>query len=148
MQLIKGFKQKIDICIINFKNMKNEEKYITEEHQDHVKWTKDLEFYTEDLAFLRKQLEEVSSKNTATEVKQEVEKYQNQFIIQKNEIDILNHAINAEEELLVENVVDNPVAVDHRKVEDNVSLRDRVETFAKLFKEMKEEFNTFLAKNF
>ncbi|MFC3809273.1 hypothetical protein [Lacihabitans lacunae] len=128
--------------------MKNEEKYITEEHQDHVKWTKDLEFYTEDLAFLRKQLEEVSSKNTATEVKQEVEKYQNQFIIQKNEIDILNHAINAEEELLVENVVDNPVAVDHRKVEDNVSLRDRVETFAKLFKEMKEEFNTFLAKNF
>jgi L-lactate utilization protein LutC len=128
--------------------MKNEEKYITEEHQDHVKWTKDLEFYTEDLAFLRKQLEEVSSKNTATEVKQEVEKYQNQFIIQKNEIDILNHAINAEEELLVENVVDNPVAVDHRKVEDNVSLRDRVETFAKLFKEMKGEFNTFLAKNF
>lgn len=128
--------------------MKNEEKYITEEHQDHVKWAKDLEFYTEDLAFLRKQLEEVSSKNTATEVKQEVEKYQNQFIIQKNEIDILNHAINAEEELLVENVVDNPVAVDHRKVEDNVSLRDRVETFAKLFKEMKEEFNTFLAKNF
>lgn len=128
--------------------MKNEEKYITEEHQDHVKWTKDLEFYTEDLAFLRKQLEEVSSKNTATEIKQEVEKYQNQFIIQKNEIDILNHAINAEEELLVENVVDNPVAVDHRKVEDNVSLRDRVETFAKLFKEMKEEFNTFLAKNF
>lgn len=128
--------------------MKNEEKYITEEHQDHVKWTKDLEFYTEDLAFLRKQLEEVSSKNTATEVKQEVEKYQNQFIIQKNEIDILNHAINAEEELLVENVLDNPVAVDHRKVQDNVSLRDRVETFAKLFKEMKEEFNTFLAKNF
>ena len=40
--------------------MKNEEKYITEEHQDHVKWTKDLEFYTEDLVFLRKKLEELS----------------------------------------------------------------------------------------
>lgn len=128
--------------------MGNEKKYIAEKHEDHIKWTKELEFYAQELDYFKNQLGDLSSKNTANEIKQEVEKFQNQFIIQKNEIDILNHSINAEEDLLVENVKDNIVAVDHRKVVDNVALRDRVETFVQLFKEMKEEFNEFLAKYF
>ncbi len=127
--------------------MSNNTNYIIDEHQDHIQWIKDLEFYEEDLAFLTSQLEDVSSKNTGSDLKKKVEKFQNQFIIQQNEIDILKHNINKNEEILENKVIENPVAIEHRKMEDDLSLRDRVETFARLFKEMKAEFNSFLAAN-
>jgi hypothetical protein len=121
--------------------------YIFDLHEDHVEWLKTLDFYQDDLEILKKRLAEVSINNTNSEVKHQVEKYQNKFIIQKNEIDLLKHYIKKEEAVLVEDVKANPVASDHRKSLDNEELRNRFNEFGVIFSELKNDFNEFVGKH-
>ena len=117
--------------------------YILDLHADHSEWVKVLDFYKDELQVLKGRLSEISAKNTKKEVKIKVEQFQNKFIIQKEVLDELRHDIKAEENLLQAEIKSNPVAVDHRKMGDNESLRDRIEIFVKLFEELKDEFNSF-----
>jgi hypothetical protein len=76
----------------------------------------------------------------------EVEHFQNQFIIQRDNIDNIAHAIKLNEESLLAEINRNPVAVDHRKLEYHEKEQDLVETFAKNFSGIREEFNRFTSK--
>ena len=49
----------------------------------------------------------------------EVEHFQNQFIVQKQNIDAFLHDINADEHKLVEFAKDHPVALNHVHFEDH-----------------------------
>ncbi len=122
------------------------EKYLNELHKEYSQWNKDLGFYADELATFNHRLEEIITSNTKTEVTSQVEHFQNQFIRQKEVIDILKHDLNAEEAKLVANVKANNVATDHRKTEENLKLVDQYETFKKIFTELKEEFTQFAAK--
>ncbi|MBP6619814.1 MAG: hypothetical protein KA188_06140 [Leadbetterella sp.] len=121
--------------------------YFFDLHEDHIEWLKALDFYEDELFIFKNRLAEVSAKNSSVEVKKEVEKYQNKFIIQKNEIDNLKHYIHGAERDMEEEIKKNPVAVDHRKTIEDTSIRDKMEIFIKLFIELKEEFNEFVGKN-
>lgn len=121
--------------------------YIFALHEDHEEWLNALAFYEDSLKIYQNRLAEVSNKNTDKDVKVLVERFQNQFIIQKEEIDFLKHEIRLDELALQNEVEKNPTASDHRKVNDNVPLRDRYETFVTLFTSMKEDFNEFAGKN-
>jgi hypothetical protein len=96
---------------------------------------------------LKNRLSEVSIKNSSQDIKKSVEQFQNQFIIQKEQIDILNHDIQISEDAIEENIKENPVASDHRKMTEKTDLEGRMDTFKKLFAEMKVSFNDFVAKN-
>lgn len=117
--------------------------YIFALHEDHEEWLNALAFYEDSLKIYQNRLAEVSSKNTDKEVKALVERFQNQFVIQKEEIDYLKHEIRLDEQELQKEVEKNPTASDHRKIKDNLPLRDRYETFVTLFTSMKEDFNEF-----
>ncbi|MCP9764044.1 hypothetical protein [Lacihabitans soyangensis] len=121
--------------------------YFFDLHADHVEWLKALDFYADELLIFKNRLAEVSVKNTSSEIKKEVEKYQNKFIIQKNEIDNLKHYIHGSERDMEEEIKKNPVAIDHRKTTENLEIRDKMEMFAKLFADLKEEFNEFVGRN-
>ena len=86
------------------------------------------------------------SKNTKTEVLAKDEHFQNQFIRHCEVIDELKHDINIEEKKIVENAKANNVATDHRKVNENEALVDRMESFDKIWSELKEEYNSYLVK--
>ena len=120
--------------------------YFFDLHGDHTEWLKALAFYEDELLIFKNRLAEVSDKNSSDEVKKEVEKYQNKFIIEKNEIDNLKHYIHGAEKDMEEEIKKNPVAVDHRKTTEDLSIRDRVETYIKLFAELKVEFNEFVGQ--
>lgn len=121
--------------------------YFFDLHADHVEWLKALDFYQDEILIFRNRLAEVSAKNSSSDVKKEVEKYQNKFIIQKNEIDNLKHYIHGSEREMEEEIKKNPVAVDHRKTTEDLNIRDKVEMFVKLFADLKEEFNEFVGKH-
>lgn len=123
------------------------QEYLFDLHADHIEWSKALDFYIDDLRILQNRLSEVSIKNTGSSVKMEVEKFQNQFVIQKNEIEILKHKIGLTEDQVENNVLANPIASDHRKMDQNKALIGRMHTFQKLFAEMKAEFNDFIGKH-
>jgi D-ribose pyranose/furanose isomerase RbsD len=120
--------------------------YILDLHANHSEWLRVLDFYKDELQILTGRLSEVSAKNTKADIKVKVEQFQNRFIIQKETLDIIRHDIKAEEQLLQAEIKSNPVAVDHRKMEDNEPLRDRIEIFVKLFEELKDEFSSFAAE--
>lgn len=115
-------------------------------HQEHAEWISKLNFYKDDVKIFNTRLEEIVSKNNGVEVLAEVEKFQNQFIIQRNNIDEIAHIITLDEVEIQNEVKANPVAVDHRKVGDQSEHRDLVATFEKNFTELRAEYNKFSAK--
>lgn len=115
-------------------------------HFEHEKWKNQLAFYQDELKTYRSRLEEISERYTDNEVLRGLEKYQNQFIRQNEVIDILIHDINRHETVLVDSVLDNPVASDHRLFDDHGGLRDRMEMFLKIYNELKLEFMRYLTR--
>ena len=115
-------------------------------HHEHTEWINKLNFYKDDLIVFNNRLSEIAAKNTKNDILAEVERFQNQFIIQNNNIDQIKHIINLDEDKIKKEINNNPVAVDHRKVEDHVGERDLVDTFEKNFNEIRADFNKFAAK--
>jgi hypothetical protein len=124
--------------------MKTEKAY--DLHIEHSQWLENLKFYEDEMGIFRNRVSEISGKYTDVEVQKQVEHFQNQLIIQKNELDELRHSIKDHENYIENRVAHNPAA-DHKYVNDHVKERDRMETYERLFKEMKTELNKFLAKH-
>ena len=114
-------------------------------HSDHTEWINKLDFYKDDLKVFNNRLAEIATKNNHTEVLAEVEKFQNQFIVQNDNIDQIKHIINLDEDKIIKEINSNPIAVDHRTM-NHSGERDLVDTFEKNFKSIREEFNKFSAK--
>ncbi|MGE0567263.1 MAG: hypothetical protein AB7O73_04885 [Bacteroidia bacterium] len=123
-----------------------ETKKIYELHEEHKEWLSKLAFYKDDLGVMHNRINEVASKNTGSDVLKLVEHFQNQFIIQKNNIDELNHSIKDHETYLENRIKENSVAADHRSVNDHPKMRDAFYSFEKVFEELRHEFNAFLSK--
>jgi hypothetical protein len=121
-------------------------RYITDLHFDHQVWINSLNFYKEELIIFNNRLAEIIQRNSKTEVTAEAEHFQNQFIRQKEVIDILLHDINKHESHLSDYAKNHPVAIEHQYFKNHTELIDRVETFEKLWKEMRHEYMTFLRK--
>ncbi|MCB9261037.1 MAG: hypothetical protein H6607_01510 [Flavobacteriales bacterium] len=122
------------------------QKYITDLHAEFTNWKKDLDFYRDEIKTFNNRLGELVSMNSKVEITSQIERFQNQFIRQNEVMDELMHDINAAQHELVENAKSNNIATDHRKVESDDSLADRMETFVKLYDEMKSEFSRFAAE--
>lgn len=119
---------------------------IFDQHSENQNWLKSLEFYKEEISILNKRLQEVTGKNNAPDFLKEVEHYQNQFIVQRNNIDELAHAIKMNEKEIVKEVNANSIAVEHRKVESHEAEADFLGYFEKNFAELRTEYNKFLSK--
>jgi hypothetical protein len=107
---------------------------------------KKLDFYKDEIKILRNRLEEIAAKNNSGEVLSKVEHFQNQFIIQRDNIDNIAHAVKLNEEELLNEINRNPVAVDRRKMAYHEKEQDLVETFEQNFNEIRGEFNRFTSK--
>lgn len=114
-------------------------------HFNHVLWKNQLSFYKEELSLFQNRLDEVSAKNTATEMKLEQDHLQNQITIQKNEIDTLKHALSAHENELAKHAKENPIASDHELFGNHKQASERMERFTTLYTEFKKELMRFLS---
>lgn len=124
----------------------NTKESIYAQHEENTNWMKKLDFYKDEINILRNRLEEIAAKNNSAEVLSKVEHFQNQFIIQRDNIDNIAHAVKMNEEELLNEINRNPVAVDHRKMAYHEKEQDLVETFEKNFNEIRGDFNRFTSK--
>ncbi len=120
--------------------------FIYDQHQIHQDWLSRLEFYKEEIQILKERLQEITSKNNSLDVLVKVEHFQNQFIIQRNNIDELAHSIKVNEAKIVQEIKKNPVAVEHRKIDNHVKEEDFMIYFEKNFSELRAEYNRFSAE--
>ncbi len=114
----------------------------------HQEWLKSLDFSKDEINIMRKRLEEVISKNTGSEVTAEVEHYQNQFIVQQNNIDELKHTINEHTHLVFVDAKAHVGRVEETRVTEHEKIDEQVKMFEKSFTELRKEYNKFLAKWF
>ena len=116
-------------------------------HEEHKQWLNNLNFYNDELKIMQNRIAEIAQKNSSKEVLASVEHFQNQFIIQKEQIDIISHEIKLHEQALEKEVNKNEVAVDHRKFPVHAGEVDKIQSFDKIFNELRKELNTFLSKH-
>lgn len=113
---------------------------------DHQEWIKDLDFYKEEFNTMGTRLLEVAQKNTGHEVMAEVEHFQNQFIIQRTNIDELKHDINAHAGKIAEEAKAHNGKMESIHLGEHDVLDERVEGLEKIINSLRHEFNLFLAK--
>jgi len=116
-------------------------------HQEHLEWLNKLDFYKDDIAILKRRIEEVAAKNTGHDVMAMIEHFQNQLIIQRNELDEFRHAIKEHENELEAAVKSNPTATNRQRLSDDPMLSARMERYETIFNELRMELYRFLSKS-
>ena|ERR1041385_1800689 len=118
-------------------------KTISDLYTEHIDWLTRLDFYQEMLAGMLTQLEEIVSKNTSKNILASAEHFQNQFVVQKENIDKLRHAIHEHEIYLEHEAEKNKT--DQQRTNDLPILRETIESFERIFNELRSEFKKFLS---
>jgi hypothetical protein len=121
-------------------------KTIYQLHEEHKTWLNKLLFYKDELKIMGNRISEVATKNTSNEVRSLTDHFNNQLIIQKEQIDILTHDIKSHEAYLEAAALDNPNSIDTEKFSDHKKHRESIATFEKIFKDLREELIDFLSK--
>lgn len=106
-------------------------------------WKIDVENVRKELREMRGRLEQMAHRKTDPEMLIHVEHFQNQFICQAEVADELFHDLKQSAKKLVNNGV-LAIVHDDRPVDDVTTLQDRMETFQKLYGELKNEFEQFV----
>lgn len=106
-------------------------------------WKSNVENVRKELRELRGRLEQTAHRKTDAEMLVHVEHFQNQFICQAEVADELYHDLKQSAKKLMNNGI-LAIVHDDRPVDDVTTLQDRMETFHKLYGELKNEFEQFI----
>jgi len=118
-------------------------KHIYSLHSDALR---SLDFYKQDIKILRNRLEEITADNTRREVAVMIEHFQNQFLIQQNNIDELKHKLHDNLSNIQNQVMEYAGFISETSSAENVDLYDQYLTIEKLVNEIRQEFNRFASE--
>jgi len=119
---------------------------LTDLHEEQKEWTSQLAFYKDEIDVFELRLSELVQRFTAQKVLAELERFQNQFIRQREVIDILNHRIGEKRRELRQFTRDNPRLSDLVVYSDHGELRAEMESFHRIYKDLKKDYNKLLLK--
>ncbi|NBP06488.1 MAG: hypothetical protein EBV15_09805 [Bacteroidetes bacterium] len=120
--------------------------YIQELHHLHIQWNSALDFACVEISSFENQLQKIAKANTAKQILAQVEHFQNQFIRQKEVIDVLRHDIHEDAMRISDTVMKNNTALEHRMMKVNLELNYSMEKFQKIFNELRIEYMRFLGE--
>jgi hypothetical protein len=115
-------------------------------HFEHKLWDNELKFFTDEIGIFEHRLEEMVKNHEEPEVLARVEQFQNKFIRQKSVLEEMAHDIKIHEQTLSGLLKAGFSTPDH-KVNDHTFLRDRMDSFRRLYAELKTDFYRYLAQN-
>jgi hypothetical protein len=119
---------------------------ITKMENLHDEALRGLNFYKEDIDILEKRLVEVAAKNSSFEARQDIEHFQNQFVVQQNNIHDLKHKIKIHVHELSVQSSTHGGRVETERLGIEKELADEYQDLEKVINEMRHEFNRFLSK--
>ncbi len=115
-------------------------------HHELSDWKKSLEFYKDEIKILESRLGEVVSQNTGKTVLSESEHFQNQFILQKEQIDILRHHISEQDKKFEQKATPYDMSMNQPLLTEQDKLRNEFSSAEKIFTDTRQEFYKFVAK--
>ena len=110
-------------------------------HHENKTWSRLLDFFKQENAFLKNRLSEVVDHKINKELLSLAEQFQNKFILKDEYIDELRHDINIQEQNLEDN---RKILVDSKLIKRQEKLRNEMEYFEKDFTKLKNDFNRYL----
>jgi enoyl-[acyl-carrier-protein] reductase (NADH) len=118
-------------------------KHITNLHSDSLRG---LDFYAQELVILQERLEEILADNTNKEVAEQVEHFQNEFIIHQKAIDDLKSSIHENNTNIKDQISEFDGSIEKITLSDNHNLHEDYLTEERLFNELRHEFYRFASK--
>jgi hypothetical protein len=118
-------------------------KHIANLNNDYLRG---IEFYKQELSILQGRLEEIAADNTGKEVLQQVEHFQNQFLIHSNYLDEIRHRIKSDLKSIELQLHKTHVFVSEDTAIEYFNVNEQYITEEKLFNDLRHEFNRFAAK--
>ena len=115
-------------------------------HFDHRIWLNELNFFSDEIGIFEHRLEEVAAKNSDSEVLAALERFQNQYIRQKDVLNKLKNDIRLHEMQISRLAQENPAAVKTATFPGHDDMVDQMETFKKLYQELRNDCLKFLIK--
>jgi hypothetical protein len=109
-------------------------------------WKSSLGFYKDELTIFKNRLTEIVSKNNSKEIMKTVEHFENQFLLQSENIDILQHDIGAHLNAMAGEIKEHAGHISSGQLAEEAQLKDRFESESKVYKELRDEFMQFLEK--
>jgi hypothetical protein len=123
-----------------------EKQKVYAQHGENKTWMNDLLFFQDEIKVMKRRLSEIALRNTSKDVMAQLEHFQNQMIVQQNNIDHLKHSLNIGNDRIQSEIKKNVTAIDHRVIKDNKVILDEMESFTKVYAGNKKELNGFLSK--
>jgi len=121
--------------------------HISRMNNEQSDWQRGLDFYKDEIKIHAHRLSDVSGMYAPKdEMKPQVEHFQNQFIVQRENIDQLAHDLGSFEKKVSH---ETEVMAEHIKAEtlsEHDVLRDRYSALENTINDLRHEHNTFLAK--
>ena len=119
---------------------------VSEVHFQHSIWKNELFFYLHQLGIFEERLRSIDHKETSDKLAVEIIRFQENFAIQRKEIEKLLELINKNEQKAVKYGQLHLRRVDYIVTEEYHGLEKEVALFEKLYKDIKVGFYDFLAK--
>ncbi len=126
--------------------MKKELIYNVDLHFEHENWERELNFWKDELKSFHIRLEELVMRWTDQDVLAEIEKFQNQFMIQEEEFDSIENQIAMHEKNMAEHYEKNEDVLNKMFVSQHLTLREVMETERNLYNNLKKDFFRFMSK--
>jgi hypothetical protein len=126
--------------------MEKELLYNADLHFEHETWRRELDFWEDELKSFHLRLEELVKRWTNKKVLAEIEKFQNQFMIQQKEFDALKDQIAMHEKNMASHYEKNEDVLNKTFVSQHLSFREVIETERNLYDKLKKDFFRFMTK--
>ena len=113
---------------------------------EHNEWLKGLDFYRDDLKIHERRLLELAGRSSDFELSRGIEHFQNQFLIQRNTMDELRHAIREHAASFGQQVSKGDGTHEGSMSVTHDALKDGYLSFEKVMNELRHEFTGFLER--
>ncbi len=123
--------------------MQNKEQ-LMEMKSEHDLWQNKIQFYRGEIKQLNSHLGDIANLGSSMDIMPLVEHFQNQFIRQKEVLDIIRHEFKEHENLIEK--VENEQAVKENIQKLHFNQREKLAQFERIFKELQVEYTLFLNK--
>lgn len=127
--------------------MESELIYNEDLHFEHQQWSRELDFWQDELKTFKNRLEELYSKWREKELLAKLDHYENRFKIHADKIQEFKQRIYAHELNIAQHTKVGDVSIDRVSYTYHLDFRQQIEVQREMYHELKKEFFQFLTQN-
>jgi len=126
--------------------MKEELIFNPDLHFEHETWSRELDFWQDELESFQNRLNELIMRYTDKDMFAQVEKFQNQLTIHEEFINSIKNQIQMHESNMADHYKKNEDSMNRNMVKKHLEIRDRMEYQRGIINEMKKNLFSFLTE--